>query len=265
MGLSIVKALIQAKYYVVFVGSNNKKGMELEMGFNSASHEKCAEFRCLDLSNLGLVHSFSIDFINRHNRLDLLANVAGVILPKREITGEGFEKTFAIGYLSTFILSIQLAVLLKESAGARIVNVSAQAKSVMNTNVDVDDLTFSKNYNGFSTSLLTVHAKTVLTDILAKNFLVHGIDVNSFHPGIVRSDLTRHLPFPLRILAKAISPIMSKTSENGIFVCSSQDLKGATGQLFVNRKPIALSFNSTYKEALWTKTKELLKSLYLDQ
>lgn len=263
VGLSIVKALIQEDYYVAFIGINNNKGKELELSFNT-NNSKCAEFICLDLSNLNGVYHFANEFTHRYSRLDLLVNVAGVVLPKREITEEGFERTFAIGYLSQFILSLKLKTLLKKSDGARIVNVSGPAKAVLNAKLDFDDLDFSKTYNSFKTSLMTVHAKTVLTEILAQKFVVNAIDVNSFHPGMVRSDLTRNLPFTIRILTKAISPFMSKISKNGIFVSSSQKLKGSSGLFYVNKKSIKLSFDSTYKETLWLKTNELLGKLKFD-
>jgi NAD(P)-dependent dehydrogenase (short-subunit alcohol dehydrogenase family) len=144
------------------------------------------------------------------------------------------------------------------------VNVAAASKNMLNTRLDFDDLSFSKSYNGFKTSLHTVHAKTVLTEILAEKFAPGRIDVNSFHPGMVRSELTRNLPFGMRLLALLFSPFMSIDSKNGIYVSASGELKGVSGRIFENKVPTALNFGTEYKETLWLKTTELLKPLNLD-
>jgi retinol dehydrogenase 12 len=259
VGLSIVKRLIADGYRVAFIGSSNSKGKALEHRFNSIE-PGCAEFICLDLSKVKDVDRFAEDFASARSRLDLLVNVAGVLLTKRELTEDGFEKTFAIGYLSAVILSIRLADILKHSDRGRIVNVSASPGSVLPIRLDFDDLSFAKGYKGFRTALLSVHAKTVLTELLAERFVAHGIDVNAFHPGVVRSDVTRNMPRAFRILAKLFSPLMSRESANGIYVSGSETLKGVSGQLFANKKPLPLRFDALYKERLWQKTHELLET-----
>jgi len=262
VGLSIARALVKNNYEVFIIGRNQEKGKAITLDLNK--HGACAEFICLDLECLSDVALFAEDFANKQERLDLLVNAAGIVLPKREITKEGLEKTFATGYLSAFILSNNLAKLLKRTEGARIVNVSAQPKSVLIDKLDFENLDFSKNYNGFKASLTTVNAKTVLTQLLAEKFVPLGIDVNCFHPGIVRSQLTRSLPFGMRFLMKLFSPFMSRISENGIFVSESTQLNGITGQLYVNKKSISLNFDTAYKEELWLKSIELLKKLKID-
>jgi hypothetical protein len=54
--------------------------------------------------------------------------------------------------------------------------------------LDLDDLGFEKKYNGIDVAMETVHAKTVLMEILAsKQLRDHQcITVNSFHPGAVQ-------------------------------------------------------------------------------
>jgi NAD(P)-dependent dehydrogenase (short-subunit alcohol dehydrogenase family) len=176
------------------------------------------------------------------------------------MTAEGFEKTFAIGYLSAFVLCTQLSPLLAATPGARIVNVAAQAKSILNLKLDFENLDFNQNYNGFKVSLITVHAKTVLTAILAEKFTAQGISVNAFHPGIVRSRLTRNLPYFFRLLTTLFSPLMAKTSESGCYVCSHPNI-GITGQLFEKQSPMPLQFEGNYQEALWQKTMQLLSTI----
>jgi NAD(P)-dependent dehydrogenase (short-subunit alcohol dehydrogenase family) len=257
VGLSIVKELVQRDYRVLLIGSNNERGQKIALELNT-KRPKSTQFILLDLSGIRSVHQFSEEFIKNHDRLDVLANIAGVLYPTRQETQEGLEKTFVISYLSAFLLSTKLVPLLENTPGSRIVNVGAAPSKMFNTRIDFDDLSFLKKYNGFKTSLAAVHAKTVLTEILSERYAPKGIDVNSFDPGMVRSNLMRNMPFFMRSMAKLFLPFMAKTSTSGIYVCSSQEIQGTTGMLYCKKKAYPLNFDSAYKEKLWKQSENLI-------
>ncbi len=117
---------------------------------------------------------------------------------------------------------------------------------------------FSVNYNSFRTAITTVHAKTVLTEILSKKYASKGIDVNSFHPGAVRSDLMQNMPWWGRLMDKLLSPFMSTTSKTGIYVCSSPDIQGTSGKYFKKKKALTLNFEKSYRERLWQESEDLI-------
>jgi retinol dehydrogenase-12 len=260
IGLSIAKALIKIDYEVILIGSNSERGNAVALEMNG-DHPKSTQFIKLDLSNIGEVKRFSIQFSKEHNTLDLLANIAGIVSPKRHVTHEGFERTFAIGYLSPFVLSTQLLPLLEKSPNGRIINVAGVPSQVLKQNLDFDDLDFSKNYSGWGTTLSTVHAKTMLTKILAEKYAEKGVDVNSFHPGWVRSRLYEGQPMGIRILSKILYPLFTESSETGVFVASSQNITGITGGLFNKEKVIPLEFDSRYKERLWVESTNMVERI----
>jgi NAD(P)-dependent dehydrogenase (short-subunit alcohol dehydrogenase family) len=60
------------------------------------------------------------------DRLDILINNAGIgTAGPRQTSAEGFELRFAVNYLAGFLLTLLLLPLIKNSAPARIVNVSS--------------------------------------------------------------------------------------------------------------------------------------------
>ena len=65
--------------------------------------------------------------LSEQPRLDVLVNNAGVALPgsERQLSRDGYELTFAVNYLSHFLLTMLLLPLLENSAPARIVNVAS--------------------------------------------------------------------------------------------------------------------------------------------
>ena len=260
VGLSIVKALVKHNFRVTFIGSNLGKGKAVEADLLTTSKLK-HKFIQLDLGELDTVKAFTTQFMEAHESLDLLVNVAGIMSPKQQFTIRGQDKTFSIGYLSAFILSTELVPLLEKSNQARIVNVAGQASHVLKPVLDFNNLNFETNYSGFKTAITTVHAKTVLTQILAEKLIDKKITVNSFHPGIVQSDLSRNMPKILQFFAKLVSPFMAKTSENGIFVCLDESIKNTSGKLFVNKRPTTINFNVDYSEKLWNTTEDIINSI----
>ena len=260
IGLSIAKSLLQKDYKVYLIGRNPKKGKAIESSLSAQYPGKC-EFIQVDLSVVVDVKKFARKFVETHEELDLLANVAGIMEPNRIVTTEGFEKTFAVGYLSAFILSIQLVPLLEKSHHSRIVNVAGVSSFIFKAKLDFDDLTFSKNYNSFRAAITTVHAKTVLTEILSEKYAQKAIDVNSFHPGAVRSDLMKNMRWWGRAMYKFIGLFMSEDSKTGIYVCSSPEIQGTNGKYFNNKKAIDLNFGMDYKERLWKKSETLISDV----
>jgi NAD(P)-dependent dehydrogenase (short-subunit alcohol dehydrogenase family) len=257
IGRSIAEALLRDGHDLCLIGRNPDKGKAVEASLSDA-HPGRVRFVQLDLSDIGAVKDFAAGFAQAHRTLDLLANVAGVMEPTRKVTAEGFEKTFAVGYLSAFVLSTHLAPLLQRAANGRIANVAGVPSFVFKARLDFEDLMFSRNYKSFRTAITTVHAKTVLTEILAEKYAPMGIDVNSFHPGAVRSDLMKSMRWWTRALFTVPSLFMSKSSKTGIYVCGASELNGTSGKYFTKKKAIDLGFDRIYRDRLWTETQKLV-------
>ncbi len=257
IGESLLPTLLQAGFRVHLIGRNAQKDREIEARLN-AEDEGAATFIQLDLSDLGAVVAFAETFRQEVPVLDLLANVAGVMLPERQVTPEGFEKTFAIGDLSAYVLSTELTSSLAAATSPRIVNVAGVLKFALTPALDLDDLGFEKNQKGMDVAIKTVHAKTTLTEILAEHLGEHGITVNSFHPGAVMGDVGRNMAFPMSALFGVANMFMAKTSKSGIYVTTSDGVEGGTGQFLVGRKGTALQFEPEYKSGLLERTVGML-------
>jgi NAD(P)-dependent dehydrogenase (short-subunit alcohol dehydrogenase family) len=96
-----------------------------------------------DLSSLDEVRGLAEQVLTEHDRLDVLVNNAGIISREREESGDGHELTFAVNYLSHFLLTGLLLPLLRDSAPSRIVNVASAGQSP----VDFEDSMLEKGYD----------------------------------------------------------------------------------------------------------------------
>ncbi|GAH64731.1 unnamed protein product [marine sediment metagenome] len=77
--------------------------------------------------------------------MHILINNAGVFNSKRILTEDGYESTFAVDYLSHFLLTKLLLDIIKKSAPSRIINVSSDIHRYFKINLD--DLMFEKKYS----------------------------------------------------------------------------------------------------------------------
>ncbi|MFT6142520.1 MAG: NAD(P)-dependent dehydrogenase (short-subunit alcohol dehydrogenase family) [Myxococcota bacterium] len=252
VGLSMVKYLLDQGFFVYFIGSNHARGTTLATDMNARGVR--TEFVRLDLSDLPAVRAFATHLCQTVSHLDVLANVAGVLLPTRQQTATGLEKTLAIGHIGPFVLSTALVPALQRAPHGRIVNVSGASRGVRTQRLNWDDLNLERTYNAARAAMAAVHSKTVMTQLLSDKLSSAHIDVNAFHPGWVRSGLGRHLPWFLRWPFKGLQPVLSKTSRSGCFVCTSP--RGTTGQLYVGERGSPLSFTPDYADAVWQWTVE---------
>lgn len=257
VGLSMVQAMARLGTEVHFIGTNEARGQEIERSVN-AEGNGTTRFIRLDLSSMAAIRAFAQAYAGEVAHLDVLANVAGLLSPERRETAEGLELTFAVDHLSAFLLSRELTPLLARAPHGRIVNVAGLAKQVLVPQLDFDDLQSRASYSPFRAAFRGVHAKTVLSQCLAERLGPQGIDVNSFHPGTVKSDLGRNLSGPLAWGLKLASPFLSSASRTGIYVASADELNGVTGQFFSGKKARPLAFEADYAERLWSASEALV-------
>ena len=255
VGFSIAKALVKENYSVHVLGSNSEKGKAVENKLGALGE---AKFHQVDLSDLDAVVRFANAFSKKHKQLDRLVLSAGVLLPKRSESQQGFERTFAINYLSAYVLCHNLFPILKKSEAARVAFVTGGGAIVLRKLLNFDDLMLEESYSAPKAAARGVHAKTVLAQALAEQWKDTSIAVNAFHPGIVKGSLGRSLPFPLNLAFKSASVLMPKECATGIDLVLSSELEGVSGCFFEGEKQKTLSFEQSYCERLIKETESLV-------
>ena len=125
-----------------------------------------------DLSRLGEVRALAGEI----DQLDTLVNNAGIVMPERQESPDGYELTFAVNYLSHFLLTALLLPKLREPA--RIVNVS----SIGQYPLDLDDLQYEHDFNGYYAYAKSKLAQILFTYELAERLGERDLTVNALHP-----------------------------------------------------------------------------------
>ncbi|KAM6967976.1 retinol dehydrogenase 12 [Aplochiton taeniatus] len=194
--------------------------------------------RHLDLSSLYSVREFAREFVATEDRLDILINNAGVMMCPQWTTEDGFETQLAVNHLGHFLLTNLLLGKLKSSAPSRVVTVSSIAHK--GGKIQFDDLFFTKRpYNSLDSYRQSKLANVLFTKELARRLHGTGVTCYCLHPGVIRTELTRHVEswFPmLRTLLTAPSLLLMKTPLQGaqttIYCSISPGLEPLSGRYF---------------------------------
>jgi len=214
----------------------------------------------LDLGSKASIRAFAEQLKASHERLDLLVNNAGVWSTSRKTTADGFESTFGVNHLGTFLLTRELLPLLEASAPSRVVVVSSTLH--YRGRMDWDDPQFERR--GYSSSAAYNQSKlanVLFTLALARRLEGTRVTVNAVHPGVVATELTRDYP---RLLVK-LAHLFLLTPEEGaacsLHVATSPETATVTGEYFEKSKPKTPAQTAQDRDAqekLWALSERLL-------
>ena len=149
----------------------------------------------LDLASLSSVKA-AAEKVAEEKQLDLLINNAGIMMPPKTLTEDGFEVQFGVNHLGHFALTGRLLPMLKDQPGARIVNVSSLAHK--NGRINYDDPQAEKRYSPMERYAMSKFANILFTYELQRKLDAAGSKTLSLasHPGVSATELGRHInPF----------------------------------------------------------------------
>ncbi len=263
IGKQAAKELASMGAKVVIVGRNEEKCNQSIKEVSNYSGNSQVNYLLADLSSMGEVKKLAEEFKAKYDRLDVLINNAGAAFLNRQVTGDGFEKTFATNHLAYFLLTASLLELLKASSPSRIINVSSN--SHYNGKIRFDDPHLKGFYfvmRAYSQSKL---ANVMHTYALARRLEGSGVTANCLHPGLVRTGIFRKVKgvkglIEKILLRKAIS--VEEGAETLVYLASSEDVAFESGNYYYKKKvrtTSARSYDIETQEKLWEMSEEMLK------
>jgi NAD(P)-dependent dehydrogenase (short-subunit alcohol dehydrogenase family) len=203
-----------------------------------------------DLSSLAAVRDLADRILSEYDRLDVLVNNAGIIVQERKESDEGYELTFAVNYLSHFLLTSLLLPLLKNSLPARIVNVASAGQST----VDFWNLMLEQGYDAMKAYSQSKLAQVMFTFELAERLSDTGVSVNALHPASLMDT---------KMVQDTFGYTMSTVEEGAdatVHLAASPELEGVTGRYFDGTREARADGQAYDKEArqtLWELSEEL--------
>jgi retinol dehydrogenase-12 len=212
-----------------------------------------------DLSLLSSVRAVAEQYKQRFDRLDVLVNNAGAIFTRREVTADGFEKTFALNHMSYFVLTWLLLDRLRAGKAPRVVNVSSNAHKP--AKVDFSDLQLEKKWSAFGAYCVSKLENLLFTFELARRH--PELTANALHPGAVASGFGRNNDGWMARLFALGAPFLltpEKGARTSIYLASSPEVAGTTGKYFAScrvKESSPASRNPESQARLWDESVKL--------
>ena len=177
LGREVARQLAAEGAHVIVHGRNVERGQAVVAEI-AASGKGSARFYPADFASLAEVRRLAGEIRRDYTRLDVLVNNAGLIVPRRELSKDGYEMQFAVNYLSGYLLTYSLLPLLEKGTSARIVNVSSLAASP----IDFTDVMLERGYSSNRAYGQSKLAQVMFTIDLAQELKGKGIAVQALHP-----------------------------------------------------------------------------------
>lgn len=205
LGLESAKRLAAAGAAVIVTTRTNAKGSQAVADIaaylqqQGIQNDKISSLT-MDLANFDSVKAAAKEITSStdsNRKIDVLMCNAGVMaIPDRQLTVDGYERTFQTNHLGHFLFTAKLIPAL--SPNARIINVSSTAYMFAGpSGLDMNNLNAEKQYGPWSS-----YGQSKLANILFTQELQRRADnaadnkaytVTALHPGAVATDLGRYL------------------------------------------------------------------------
>jgi NAD(P)-dependent dehydrogenase (short-subunit alcohol dehydrogenase family) len=203
-----------------------------------------------DLSSLAAVRGLTERILEDEGRLDVLVNNAGTVSRERRMSEDGVELTFAVNYLSHFLLTRLLMPLLRNSGPARIVNVASAGQSP----IDFSDTMLERDYDAMRAYSQSKLAQIMFTFELAEREGNAGVTVNALHPASLMDT---------KMVRESFGYTMSTVEEGSeavVRLAVSPEVEGITGTYFDGTSEARAdrqAYDPQARERLWTLSEQL--------
>jgi NAD(P)-dependent dehydrogenase (short-subunit alcohol dehydrogenase family) len=221
IGAAAAIRLTELGHSVTAIGRSSRKlrAVHEQMVASATVPDLVPEPIAADFASLTEVRRLAAELLERRPRIDVLVNNAGIEPPRRSLSSDGFELTFAVNHLAPFLLTCLLADRLGEARGRVITTASS--------NHEDGYLDFSDPQLERSWSKELSYGRSKLANILFTLELRRrtGLATSSFHPGSIRTDLNRDIPlrFLLRPYELLAFKAPSKGAETLVWLATSEE------------------------------------------
>lgn len=255
IGKVTATALAREGYTVVLAARSAAKAATVTSEIVASTGNRDVDYLTADLRSLSQLRGLALAFATRYPRLDVLVNNAGVVMPQRVLTEDGYETTFQVNYLAQFYLTQLLLDALEASRQGRIINLSSSVYRA--GKFDPDNLQGERRFSTIGAYAASKLCVLLFTIELAQRLAPTRVTANAVHPGIVRTPMMREAEGIFRAISFAALPF-SRSADRGaatsVYLAGTPAASRVSGQYFTNARPkkVRTGYNTPeYRDQLW--------------
>jgi NAD(P)-dependent dehydrogenase (short-subunit alcohol dehydrogenase family) len=193
LGFEVAKALAGKNARVIIGCRSEAKANQAKSDIEAEYKNANVDVVALDLSDLASIKA-AAEKIQQEERLDVLINNAGIMVPPYELTKDGFESQFGVNHLGPFALTNLLLDKLNETPNSRIVSTASIAHK--QGKIDFADINAEKKYSAVKRYAMSKLANLYFGYELQRRLTKAKYQTISVvaHPGVADTELIRYLP-----------------------------------------------------------------------
>ena len=242
IGYHTALALARLGPEVYITGRNPSRGRNAQVEMRKAAGHRKVHFISADTCTVGGNRELARQVGEKTDQLHILVNNMDSLYNDPWVTADLYEATLAMNFVGPHALTEALLPLLRQSAPARIVNVTSAGYTMWKGDV-FEDIQSRNSFSGVEAYNRSKYLNLLWTLALARRLEDSGIVANALHPGTNRTNMTKSNE-PRRLLAgmQVLCPIF------GVLQHSSSPTKVAQTLVYLASAPEAAGFNGRYFE-----------------
>lgn len=229
LGLATAHALAARGAHVVMACRNQAKAQAAATRIADAVPGARLEVASLDLASLDSVARFVDHLHDRHDRVDLLINNAGLMATPQQRTADGFEMQLGVNHLGHVALTMRLLPVLTATPGSRVVTVTSVGHRW--GRIHLDDLDLDRRYDPWTAYFQSKLANLQFALELQRRLAAHGHRTASLaaHPGAASTELATEENRLARLWIPLLRPLFMPASRGALPGLRAATEPGALG------------------------------------
>lgn len=221
IGAATATALAHAGYEVIVHGRSETRCAQVVEAIQARGGTARTEIA--DYSSLAQVRAMA-DRLAPQN-IDIVVNNAGVWMNESQETEDGFETTWQVNHLASFLLAQHLLPALLERADARVINISSSGHRA--GKIHFDDVNLRRGFSGLRAYCQSKLANVLFTQELARRTQGSSLITHAVDPGAVQTQLLAKTGFSVPTAKPA-----EETVGNWLVAVLGPDGRGSSGDYF---------------------------------
>lgn len=240
---------------LLVINRNKEKTLNLCEEINCDFGVEC-DFMLADFAHISEVKKVGEELASSELNIDVFIYNAGVYLPEKTISDDGFEMVFQVDHLSSFILNYILKDKLIAQGKCRIILVNSEGHRFAILGLKLDDLFWHKRqYSGLKSYGSAKTAQLLTMIKFDEYFKNSGVTINAMHPGNVKTNMgEENTGLFQRIFIEPSYRSPRISAKSLYYLGVSKDIENVSGKFFnltYEEEPAPPALDREIAEEMW--------------